>query len=111
MKKLINKETELTETTKEAGEEPVVRNLGFVDLILIALNVTPQGGWDTSIMRKHLRVEAKLEGIELGAEFELEDADFELVRELCKPGKIKWKMKSKDVLDLEDHLEEVAKQK
>ena len=111
MKTLTNKKTELTETIHKEGEEPVTRNLGFVDLILIALNVTPAAGWDSVSMRKHMRVEAKLEDVKLGAKFKLEDADFELVNEICKPGNIKWKMKSQGVLDLEDHLAEVAKQK
>lgn len=110
MKTIINKKTELTETVQKQDEDTVVTNLGYVDLIKIALNMTPQGGWDTNIMRKHLRVEAKIENVELDQEFELEDADFEVVAELCKPGKIKWKFKHKDIVAFEDYLEEVLKQ-
>lgn len=99
MKKITNTKTGLL--TAEGS-----MNRG--DLLLIALEHPPQGGFTTRLMKARLVVVNKIEAAK-EADITLENAEFVTLQEAFKVSK--WAAMHKDITELEDHLEEVAKQK
>jgi len=105
MKTIINKSTKITE---QISSDPTIelRTLNYADLALLTLNIPPERGWTTAEMRIRLKVEDKLEDVEVEAEVNLEDAEF---AKLLECSNLKWSFKHKDILAYCDHLEEVSK--
>lgn len=99
MKKLENKETELTHLVNEKETK-----MGYVDLLLLGLNAPPKEGWTTAQMKDRFNVIGKIEGTKVGDAVELEDAEF-LVAYDCR---IKnWSMMHKDIVAFDDYLEKL----
>lgn len=101
MKKLENKETEMTQMVGD-----VKTNLGYVDLLLLGLNQPPKEGWTTQQMRERFKVISKLENVKLGAKVELEDAEFKVAYD-CRIQN--WTMMHKDIISFDDYLENLKK--
>jgi len=101
MKKLENKETELTKEVK--GKEV---KMGFVDLLLVGLNAVPERGFSVSQMKERFNVISKIEDIEIGKVVELEDAEFKVAFD-CRTQN--WAMMHKDIIAFEDYLQEINK--
>jgi len=99
MKTIINKETGLKD------------GAGFMnrgDLLIIALENPPQGGFTPSIMKARLNVQNKIEAAK-GEDIKLENAEFATLKAAYTESK--WTAMHKDIAELETHLvEEVAKQ-
>jgi len=84
MKKLENKETEMTQEIE--GEKV---KMGYVDLLLLGLNSA-----------------GKIEGTKMGKTVELEDAEFKVAFD-CR---IKnWAMMHKDIVAFDEYLEKLNK--
>jgi len=104
MKTFINTKTEIT----RKDEKDNIKHLGYADLASMALNTPPENGWTPDDMRKRLKVLVKLENKKLGAEIQLEDAEFE---ELFRNKNVRWKFLHKDVVAFDDYLIELQKEK
>ncbi len=63
---------------------PNAKNATAKDLLLAAVDQSPQGGFDLATQRARNRVAAKLEGLADGAEIELEDSDYATAQEAVK---------------------------
>lgn len=98
MKTITNKKTEL----KTADG-----NMNRGDLLIIALEHPPQGGFTTSLMKARLTVQDKIEAAKDG-DIKLENAEFNTLKEAFAASK--WLSMHKDIVELDVHLEEVAKQ-
>lgn len=99
MKKLENKETEMTQEI-----EGKVVKMGFVDLLLVGLNSAPKEGWTTAQMKERFNVIGKIEDIKIGKTVELEDAEFKVAYD-CKVAN--WAMMHKDIIAFDDYLEKL----
>lgn len=101
--KFINIKTELTKqvgTNKEGN--PIVENLGFVDLALVGLNSPPKEGWSVGDMRNRFKVIDKLEGLQLDASVELSAEEIQSIKDASD---IKWTAMHKDIVAYYDYLE------
>jgi len=101
MKKLENKETEMTQEIE--GEKV---KMGYVDLLLLGLNSAPQEGWTTAQMKERFNVIGKIEKTKIGKTVELEDAEYKVAFD-CR---IKnWAMMHKDIVAFDEYLEKLNK--
>ena len=99
MKKLENKETELTKLVDAKKVK-----MGYVDLLLLGLNAPPKEGWTTAQMKERFNVIAKIEKVKLGKTVELEDAEFTVAYN-CRI--INWTMMHKDIVAFDEYLDKL----
>lgn len=100
MKTIINKETEVK---SEKG------NMSRADLIkLVAENPIGDKGINTSEMRTRLKIIEAIEKAGTG-DIVLEDAEFELLKRSYDV--FPWARPHKHIIELADHLEDIAKTK
>ena len=92
MKTLINKNT----TIPSGTDEPVT----YFALFKVALEARPAQGFTTQEMRRRIRVLNALD--ENREKFDLEDADFAVLKECFKD--MTWGLVSKDIVEAEDYL-------
>lgn len=98
MKTFENKVTEFTENDKQ---------LGFADMALHCLNNPPKDGWEPKTVKLSLTVEAKLEKTSIGAEIELEDAEFDYLYLRSQPDNMRWALKHMAIVDYSDYLDKI----
>lgn len=103
MKTITNKETKIKSSTGP-DEKFLTRN----DLLKIVTNDPPERGCLISEMRSRLKILSAIEKSD-GEKLVLEDADFEILKKAYNS--FEWQVLHNDIVDLADHLEEVAKQK
>lgn len=103
MKQFVNKPTEITSQRKDG----IVEEINFAELALKTLDLIPREGWTSKEMRLRFKIEDKLKAGMSKKIIELEDADVEKLYELAQ---IPWQFKHRDILDYQDHLEELIKQ-
>jgi len=97
MKKIENKEIELE---FEKGKK-----IGFADLATICLNQIPEGGIPPLEMAKRVKVLDKFNLVVLGAKINLEDAEFEILKQCSDT--TRWRLIHKDIVAFSNHMEEV----
>jgi len=93
-------ENKITEITNQVSEKEV-KNLGYVDLALLGLRLTPEGGWDIEDMRQRFKLIDKLVLVDIGTDIELEDAEFDLIESTTIK---KWAIMHKDVIAYSDYI-------
>jgi hypothetical protein len=96
MKILVNKPTII-----KAKFEDKVDTMTYSDLIKILMNVPPKNGWTTSEMRSRMKIEDKIEDVELNKEMQFEDAEYD---KLVQCLNISWDFKHKDIIEFEDYI-------
>ena len=100
MKTFKNQQTKITAPI--AGTKELI-TMTYVHLSQLILNIPPQGGWTKDEMKVRIKIEDKLEKLEVGKTVELEDAEMaKLVECSTQP----WQFKHKDLLKYLDDLEE-----
>jgi len=97
MKKLENKEIEL-EFEKD-------KKIGFADLATVCLNQIPEGGLSPLEMSKRIGVLGKFNTAKIGAKIELEDAQFEILKQCADA--TRWRLIHKDIVEFNDYLEKL----
>ena len=97
MKTVVNKATNI----KMQDESGKTEFMDYKKLIQICINNPPKNGWTTDEMRKRIKIEDKLENVEVGGSVELEDAEFEKLLQCIM---IPWQFMHKDVIGFEDYL-------
>lgn len=101
--KFINSKTELTKQVGvDKDNNPIVENLGFVDLALVGLNSPPKEGWSVGDMRNRFKVIDKLEGTPIDESVELNADDIKAIKDASE---IKWTAMHKDIISYYDYLE------
>ncbi len=103
MKTITNKETKI-----KSGTGPDEKFLTTNDLLKIAVNDPPERGALVTEMRSRLKILKAIEKSENNT-LMLEDADFVVLKKAYDS--YGWAVLHNDIVDLADHLEEVAKQK
>lgn len=93
MKTIKNEETEITNEKKQ--------KLTYFELAEGCINVPPQNGFDIQEMNKRLRVIEKLKG----KETQMEDADFEKLKECVV--NMKWGFLHKDIMKFINYIREI----
>jgi hypothetical protein len=93
MKNVPNK---ITVHKKDANPESGYA--AFSDLIRIALNSPPPGGFTPTVMRQRARIDDILDKSKPGDVLKLEDADVETVKSALQG--CQWLIRSKDLIEL-----------
>lgn len=117
MRAIANKKTEIQQlagqpiTTQQAyqiirlalaGQElPEVQSMMYADLAKLCIDSPPQGGFTVDEMRKRLKIAERLDTA--NARIELEDAEFDKLRELI--GQYRWGLMHPDVIAFVDAIE------
>jgi hypothetical protein len=99
MKTFKNQQTSITigvEGTKE------VKKMTYADLASLTLNIPPHEGWTKDEMKIRIKIESKLEKLDVDESVELEDAEFAKVLEGSNQP---WQFKHKDLIAYMDDLE------
>ena len=100
MKKITNKEVKI----KDQDDKLMLRS----NLLNIVANNPPERGLTISAMKERMKILDAIEKADKG-DIELEDAEFNTLKKLYD--EYGWLTPHKDIIELADHLEELAKQK
>lgn len=103
MIKFTNTKTEITEKD-ENGKESF---LGYANLAKYCIDNPPKDGWDKDSMKVCIKVEDKLEKLEIGKSVQFEDAEFEYLYNACQPESFRWAMKHKDIVKFIEYLDKI----
>ena len=76
-----------------AGEKNVPHTTAT--LLRYCLDFPPQGGFTPSILKERARIDAKLDGVAVGATIDLEDADFATARKCAEDAR--WSVRHPDI--------------
>ena len=97
-----------TITNKETGLKTHEGNMHRGELLIIALENPPLGGFTPSVIKARLHIQSKIEAAGK-KDIKLENSEFITLREAYRASK--WTAMHKDISELETHLEEeVSKQ-
>jgi len=100
MKTITNKEVKI----KDQDDKLMLRS----NLLNIVANNPPERGLTISAMKERMKILDAIEKADKG-DIELEDAEFNTLKKLYD--EYGWLTPHKDIIELADHLEELAKQK
>jgi len=101
MKKIKIERTKITEN-KVKFQGDTEKTLDYKDLIEIALDVVPQGGFAPKDIRDRNRVQDALD--KATTSIELEDADFEALEKIMKDSR--WTIRDPELNDFLNNFEE-----
>lgn len=105
MKTFKNQQTSITIGIEGTNEK---REMTYVDLAMLVLNIPPaDGNWPRAEQKIRFKVEDKIEKLEVGKEVKLEDAEFD---KLFACSQQDWKFKHRDLLKYLDDLDEWNKE-
>lgn len=82
-------------------------NMTYAHLAKLTLNIPPREGWTRKEMKLRYKIEDKLDLLEIGEETELEDAEFEKIRDLANQP---WQFKDREIIKYMDDLDEWFKE-
>ena len=98
MKTIENKQTSITDTV-----EGQVKELCYVDLLKIVMNVPPAQGYTIAEMKQRLDIYSAL--IPESASVEIQDADLQVIVNCVN--NFKWGAVHKDIVEFAEYLEKL----
>ncbi len=103
MKKFENITTGLVATDKDGKNHDMSR----AELVAQILDIVPQGGWTTDIMRQRIPLQVKLKALKPGGNILLENAEVSLINEVFQ-SKPKFNVMHEDIISLEDYISKLT---
>lgn len=100
MKTFKNQQTSITIGIANTNE---TKEMTYADLAKLTLDIPPAKGWDKNEMKIRIKIEDKLESLEVGKTVELEDAEMQKIIDCSDQP---WQFKHKDLVKYLDDIED-----